>query len=483
MKRLELLKIDNLLLCLLIVIFSYLIASTLHAGPVPDTGQTHCYDNDKEIPCPQPGETFYGQDGSYIINPPSYTKLDEYGNPLPDFALSWTMVRCNRTGLIWEVKTDDGLVHDKDNQYTWQQATDVFISNLNTNSFGGFSDWRLPTLKELAFLFHRDSYPPIDLNYFPNTIFTDFSTSWYWTSTSFAYDSSRAWAIKYLIGYFSPANNKMYSLHVRAVRGEKILDSPEGLIDNGNNTVTDTTTGLMWQQVPMSGTGVWENDLFYCETLELGTYKDWRLPNTKELVSIIDYGKYDPAINSDFFPGPATSFRSSTTIMRPPPGEEAWILMTKEGNLLPGQRKNEWSNVRCVRGGQVWASAYSRLFSNRYELLMLRDYRDKFIFKSKRGKFYINLLYKNSKPALNVLLDNPELMCQANELIAANKEAVSMVLDGEEGVVYNTDEIVAFLDAYAKKSPIGLKILAYLVKWDMLKKQKRGQLFFGFRLE
>jgi len=49
------------------------------AGPIPDTGQTKCYDNTEEIPCPQPGEPFHGQDGNYLINPPSYTKLDASG--------------------------------------------------------------------------------------------------------------------------------------------------------------------------------------------------------------------------------------------------------------------------------------------------------------------------------------------------------------------------------------------------------------------
>jgi hypothetical protein len=73
------------------------------ASPVPDTGQTKCYDNTQEITCPQPGEDFYGHDAQYDINPQSYTKLDETGNDLPDEApWPWVMVRDNVTGLIWE---------------------------------------------------------------------------------------------------------------------------------------------------------------------------------------------------------------------------------------------------------------------------------------------------------------------------------------------------------------------------------------------
>ncbi|ETR64770.1 MAG: hypothetical protein OMM_15368, partial [Candidatus Magnetoglobus multicellularis str. Araruama] len=104
---------------------------------IPDTGQTQCYDNEKEIPCPNPCEDFYGQDGNYIINPQSFTKLDDQGNDLSDTATEWTMVRDNVTGLIWEVKTDDGSVHDKDNTYTWYDSNPVTnFGNAGTDGDG-----------------------------------------------------------------------------------------------------------------------------------------------------------------------------------------------------------------------------------------------------------------------------------------------------------------------------------------------------------
>jgi hypothetical protein len=74
-------------------------------------------------------------------------------------------------------------------------------------------------------------------------------------------------------------------------------------------------------------------------------------------------------------------------------------------------------------------------------------------------------------------------MYQAKVLIEPNGDAVLDVLDGYKGIINNTDEIVAFLDAYAKKSPLILKIFSYVVRWDMLRKQKRGDFFFGFRLK
>jgi len=131
-----------------LVIFAiFTLSSMAFAGwPIPDSGQTKCYNETAEIPCPAPGEDFYGQDAQYVTNPRSYTKLDAGGNDLPDFAASWTMVRDNVTGLIWEVKTDDGSVHDRDNTYNWDDAQSVFIAELNSANFEGHSDWRVPSI-------------------------------------------------------------------------------------------------------------------------------------------------------------------------------------------------------------------------------------------------------------------------------------------------------------------------------------------------
>ncbi len=90
-----------------VFMFSSLVWSAQIESPVPDTGQTKCYDdNGTVINCPSKGQSFYGQDGSFNINTPSYTKLDKDGNALPVTATSWSMVKDNVTGLIWEMKTN-----------------------------------------------------------------------------------------------------------------------------------------------------------------------------------------------------------------------------------------------------------------------------------------------------------------------------------------------------------------------------------------
>jgi hypothetical protein len=130
----------------------------------------------------------------------------------------------------------------------------------------------------------------------------------------------------------------------------------------------------------------------------------------------------------------------------------------------------------------IWGSAYKTLFDNSSDLELFRQYRDERLTSTADGRKYNTLLYRFSRQALQVFLRNPELMAQAKSLIEANRGAVMDVRNGDEGVIYNTAEIADFLDAYARKSPPGLKILAHLVRWDMLRKQRQGQLFHGFRL-
>jgi len=169
-----------------------LLPAMSFAWPIPDTGQTKCYNNTEEIPCPAPGEAFYGQDGNYTINPPSYTKLDASGNALPNDAVSWVMVRDNVTGLIWENKTNDGSIHDGSKIYTWCDTnpatnggnpgtcgagtgdaatdTEAYIKALNDSKFGGFSDWRMPDAFELITIVDNSKFnPSINSLYFPNT--------------------------------------------------------------------------------------------------------------------------------------------------------------------------------------------------------------------------------------------------------------------------------------------------------------------------
>lgn len=318
-------------------------------GRVPDTGQTTSYT-----------DTF-GEDSDYLINPPSYIKMDAQGNYLPNSATSWVMVRDNVTGLIWESKTDDGSVHDKDNTYTWYDSnpetnggdagtpgdgtdTEDFINALNTSNYGGYSDWRMPTIKELSYITKRGTYnPAINIDYFPYTV-----SSAYWSSTVVMYISNCAWRVNFIYGGID-SYYKSNSHYVRAVRGGQAGLS-DSLAINGDGTVTDTSTGLMWQQ-ETAAEMAWESAISYCEDLSLAGYSDWRLPNINEVRSLVDYSKYyNPAIDISSFPDTvSSSYWSSTTF--PNYSNRAWLVVFVSGYIVENAKSSSYY-LRAVRGGQ-----------------------------------------------------------------------------------------------------------------------------------
>jgi len=339
----------------LIIIFTipFLYCNQAFSWPIPDSGQTKCYDYSedeipysKEIPCPIPGKDFYGQDGNYIINPPSYTKLDENGNSLPDDASSWVMVKDNVTGLIWENKTDDGSIHDKDKKYSWQGAQDFFINILNENAFGGATDWRLPTIDELASSTNLNTYSPaIDENWFSNIM-----PEFYWSSTSNAFFDDHALGIHFKDGNDNNVDKNL-SYYVRAVRGGQSRPH-DHLVLNNDGTITDTATGLMWQT--KSYTTTWKEALAYCNELELADFSDWRMPSREALRSIVDYSKYDESIFDKFnkvsgFYWSSTSVASDTDL--------AWGIRFN-GGYDNHYCKYSTYYVRGVRGGQYWIAGH-----------------------------------------------------------------------------------------------------------------------------
>ncbi len=347
----------------------------------PDTGQDKCFDYESEIPCPAPGEPFFGQDAQYQGPVRSYTKLGPNEVELPDSATpndGWIMTRDNVTGLIWEVKTDDGSIHDKNNTYTWCDTnpdtnggnwgecgdgtdTEDFIQELNSINFGGYADWRLPTIKELSTLVNINvpsSSPYINIIYFPNTV-----SSCYWSSTASAFYQDYAWFVHFDYGKVA-TYYKSYNRYVRAVRGGQNL-LQEHFVDNQDGTITDMATGLMWQKCSMgqswnattgecdgsaSASG-WQSALKLCDDMSLSGYDDWRLPNRNELQTIIDYTTYNPSINGIYFPNSMSSmYWSSTTIVDSP--LHAWSVYFYQKGRVSCEWKWEAKYVRAVRGKQ-----------------------------------------------------------------------------------------------------------------------------------
>jgi len=252
-------------------------------SPVVDTGQSECYDNYRQISCPQSGEPFYGQDAQYGDIRMSYR--DNGDGTVTDL----------NTGLMWQ-KTPDFVKRSMD-------EAEVYAKSL---ALGGHNDWRLPTIKELFSIADfrgniRTMTPYI------NTEFFDFEypdTSKGWRIIDAQYRSSNRYVGTTMRGdrsafgfNFADGRIKAYPVagrgagrqYIRCVRGPAYGEND--FADNGDGTVTDHATGLMWMRADSGKAMNWEKVLEYAEDLEFAGYDDWRLPNVKELQSIVDYSR------------------------------------------------------------------------------------------------------------------------------------------------------------------------------------------------
>ena len=290
---------------------------------LPDTGQTTCYNaSGFVISC-----AGTGLDGAYTINPMSYR--DGGDGTVVDAV----------TGLVWQKDSPD-------NTKTWQEAAS-YCTGL---TLAGQSDWRLPSMKELMSIVDYSvrldpnyPLPAITAEFFPDT-----RKDGYWSSTASANRSDGAWYVDFSSGVvISTVTND--DLFVRCLRGAE--SGQPNLVANANGTVTDERTGLLWQQTA-SGAMTWESATSYCEGLSLGGFNDWRLPNIKELESLVDEGRYSPAFDGAFFPdaGPNDYYLSSTQWGRRFEAYPYVIALWQVGSG-DGRVSQLLSNgkVRCVR--------------------------------------------------------------------------------------------------------------------------------------
>ena len=296
------------------------------AFQLPDTGITKCYDNEKEITCPAPDEPFYGQDAQY--SGPQLSYHDNGDGTVTDL----------NTGLIWQ-KGDT----QKASGRTWQEACDYCAAL----ALGGYSDWRLPTRRELLSIVNFGRlFPCITTTYFPDCI-----SGYYWSSSAVVSNPDEAWGSSFYQPWMQPLTKAYSDFYVRCVRGGPI--SAPAFRDNGNGTITDSTTGLVWQKGE-SWAQTWEEALDYCEGLTLGNRSDWRLPNIRELESIVDWDRSNPAINITYFPDCSgsiyTCYWSSSTRMSLL--EQAHTVNFNLGNVRD-DGKVMYEISRCVCGGPV----------------------------------------------------------------------------------------------------------------------------------
>jgi hypothetical protein len=310
-------------------------AEQVKSYKIVDTGQAETFNNDGIAITTEKGQAFYGQDGDYADVP--FKFVDNGDGTITD----------QNTGLTW-------LQMPSQDKYTWRKAGE-YAANLE---FAGHDDWRLPSLKELISIEDfSDGWPYLDTSVFNLGDGEVGKHMQYWSSNFYKAGTTHggmetAFGLNFGTGHIKgypavdelpegqmgpppgnggpegtgnggPEGTSMHSLdgqqappgnmpppppgmtgsplekYAWAVRGEEY--GINNFVDNGDGTISDLASGLMWMKQD-AGKGLdWENSLAYAEDLEFAGYDDWKLPNIKELQSIVDYSGVYPAISPDFF--------------------------------------------------------------------------------------------------------------------------------------------------------------------------------------
>ncbi len=286
-------------------------AASKNSYPIVGTSQAGCWDGTGNKITPALSAAFYGQDSQFVHTTPAYTKNSD-----------GLTVKDEVTGLTWQKSYDSGT-------YYWA-ASQTVADNLNSQKYGGFSDWRLPTIKELYSLWNASTgWPWIDTNYFTITYSSEqeLSHAIFWSSTKYAGimgnisangetpGAELAFGVNFGTGHIKAYSISVGPKHqVRCVRGN-LAYGVNLFQDNNDGTISDLASGLMWPKAD-NGSGIdWEHALAYAQTQNKANYlghNDWRLPNTKELQSLVDYTR-SPGATNPANVGPAINAMFSCT--------------------------------------------------------------------------------------------------------------------------------------------------------------------------
>ncbi len=284
---------------------------------MPDTGQIQDF---TDLP---------GEDSEHTRHPLSFT-VSESGLTTYD----------NNTKLTWE----------RDTSRLWMNASEA-VAHCESLSIDGYNDWRMPYMKELVSIADYGEFrPAIDTHAFLNM---PRMSSGIW-ALPISDHPDHVWHVGFPDGHMMGQHTASTKL-VRCVRADNGAGFHSNeFVDNGDDTVTDRVTGLQWQQLVDADRRKWEGSMEYCHNLELAGKSDWRLPNVKELISIVNYNKTSPSIDAEFFPDTPSKyfFWSSTSDIGGP---------MRSRRPLPArklQQSPEDYVIRGEHGSIAWAVGY-----------------------------------------------------------------------------------------------------------------------------
>ncbi len=302
--------------------------------PVLCTGIDKCYNNTAAITCPLSDADFYGQDAQYknLCTAKSFTVADE-------------TVKDEVTGLLWQRIIPDKYPNcAKEIVCTWNEAE----TYCNSLVLGGYPDWRLPTTEELETIVDYGKYnPAVDIALFPNN-YVNYPYFSSYSSLSLGFNMS--FGVDFVSGKNLPILNAL--ANVRCVRGNiwSVKDDFSFETIKGEVVVNYPKSKLQWTK-NVAAKKTWYDALNYCEKLEYGGEKDWRLPNINEVSSIFYRKNVDNPQPESFVPMVTMNefLASSSTVTDSP--SKTWIydLSPNGFGRTAEAEKSGLFSVVCVR--------------------------------------------------------------------------------------------------------------------------------------
>jgi hypothetical protein len=296
-----------------------------------NTDQTECY-NASGYPVPCAGS---GQDAeSNRIRNDQTARFDVCDRVVTDRA----------TGLMWNQNASPATF-----PMSWAEAF-AHIDQLNRSGYQGIDNWRLPCRRELFSLISHQQINPSLPEGHP---FSDVFPGYYWTSSTCRRLSDQAWYI-HLGGGRIYRGMKHGSYMLWPVAGPQRNEGPlSNRFKVESVTARDRLTGRMWLRSfdKMEGPLRWEKALATIDALntqKAGGYADWRLPNIRELESLVDLSRHSPALPADHpFAHAAEGYWSSTTSVYEK--RYAWVLYPRDGAIGVGYKRLPEFCVWAVR--------------------------------------------------------------------------------------------------------------------------------------
>jgi hypothetical protein len=291
---------------------------TSSGGPWPDSLTGSCASPSALTPCPQIDSPFFGQDGTYRINVPSY-------------ATTATTLTDSVTGLVWELSPEP-----------IEKAQAAAVSYCEALDLAGQTDWRLPT--RLEYVTVLDEGLPNGFAMPPPVSVT--TTGAHWTSSPTGTTAGAWFVVNDGYGMWTIATESTPML-ARCVRGPV----RGGSVQVGTDTAIDAMTELEWQRTNLDDLDRdWESALDHCETLEHAGKTDWRLPSIKELATIVDETAAESLVVSDATFGDSDAYRYWSSTPAVSFSNERFALALETGfGASPSIKMTELAAARCVR--------------------------------------------------------------------------------------------------------------------------------------